>query len=89
MVRKLWRVIGIGLGALVVLACLLIVLAPAFLDRIYYRGPVSGHFDGQRFANPDHDEDTARPPTGGSRAGFFWNYLTGNDGRPDWPARCG
>jgi len=25
---------------------------PPFLDRIYYRGPVSDHYDGQRFFNP-------------------------------------
>src|SRR6185312_2965904 len=86
MVRKLLRALGIGLGALIVLVCLVIVLTPAFLDRIYYRGPASPHYDGERFKNPDHDEDTLRPPTGGSRAGFFWRYFTGNDGRPAWPA---
>lgn len=85
MVRKMLRALGVGLGALVVLLCLAIVLTPAFLDRIYYRGPASSHFDGQRFANPDNDEDTIRLPAGGSRAGFFWRYLTGNDGRPVWP----
>ena len=30
-------------------------LVPPFLDRIYYRGPASGHFDGARFFNPDRD----------------------------------
>jgi L-ascorbate metabolism protein UlaG (beta-lactamase superfamily) len=69
----------------VVVLCLAMVLTPAFLDRIYYRGPVSGHFDGARFFNPDNDDDTIRVPAGGSRAGFFWRYLTGNDGRPAWP----
>jgi L-ascorbate metabolism protein UlaG (beta-lactamase superfamily) len=29
---------------------------PPFLDRIYYRGPVSDHFDGQRFYNPDGND---------------------------------
>lgn len=69
----------------VIAICLAITIAPRFLDRIYYRGPVSAHFDGQRFANPDDYEDTAGVPTGGSRAGFFARYLTGSDGRPAWP----
>ncbi|WCM29867.1 MBL fold metallo-hydrolase [Sphingomonas sp. QA11] len=65
--------------------CLAFTIVPRFLDRIYYRGPVSSHFDGQRFFNPDGDEDTIRVPAGGSRAGFFARYLTGSDGRPAWP----
>ncbi|CAM3137162.1 Metallo-beta-lactamase domain-containing protein [Sphingomonas antarctica] len=85
MVRKLLRVIGIGFGALIVSLCLVIVLAPAFLDRIYYSGPPSAHYDGAHFRNPDNDEDTFRIPAGGSRAAFFWHYLTGTDGRPVWP----
>jgi hypothetical protein len=52
-----------------------------FLDRVYYRGPVSSHFDGQRFFNPDV-EDTFRSPAGRSRGGFFWRFLTGSDDRP-------
>ncbi|QNE32023.1 Zn-dependent hydrolase [Sphingomonas sp. NBWT7] len=79
------------LGAIalfVVIAVLLTVtIVPRFLDRIYYEGPAGGHFDGGRFFNPDGDEDTARPPTGGSRAGFLWGNLTGTDGRPAWPER--
>lgn len=71
----LWLIVVAGLAA---------VIVPHFLDRIYYRGPDSGHFDGARFFNPD-GEDTARLPGGGSRFGFFRNYLTGADGRPAWP----
>ncbi|MGH6616507.1 MBL fold metallo-hydrolase [Sphingomonas sp.] len=69
-----------------VMACLAITIVPRFLDRVYYRGPVSMHFDGQRFLNPDGDQDVLRAPGGGSRAQFFWRYLTGNDGRAPWPA---
>ena len=78
---------GVGIAVLfvVILGLLAIAVVPRFLDRIYYRGPPSDHFDGARFFNPDGDEDTASPPTGGSRGGFFWNYLTGRDGRPAWP----
>ena len=57
---------------LVVVLALAITIVPRFLDRIYYRGPASDHFDGQRFFNPDGDSDTLRLPTGNSRAGFLW-----------------
>ena len=71
----------------VVALCLAITIVPRFLDRVYYRGPVSDHFDGERFFNPDGDADTTRlpMPAGNSRTRFFWNQLTGNDGRPAWP----
>ncbi|WP_448501001.1 MBL fold metallo-hydrolase [Sphingomonas sp.] len=69
---------------LVILACLAATIVPAFLDRVYYRGPASSHFDGERFFNPGID-DTAQPPTGGSRGGFFARMLT--DDRPPWPDR--
>ena len=74
----LFVVVGVGLA---------VTIVPKFLDRVYYRGPVSSHFDGERFFNPEGDDDTARPPSGGSRSGFFWRYLTGNDGRPKWPTQ--
>ena len=53
-----WRLM---LGALILLL-LLPVLVPPFLDRTYYRGPVSGHFDGAHFFNPEGEPDagTAR-----------------------------
>jgi L-ascorbate metabolism protein UlaG (beta-lactamase superfamily) len=79
------KFIGWTLLALFVAFALLVTIVPRFLDRIYYRGPVSDHFDGERFFNPDGDEDTARPPGPGGRGGFFWRYLTGSDGRPPWP----
>jgi L-ascorbate metabolism protein UlaG (beta-lactamase superfamily) len=54
--RRLWGVAWrVTLGALI-LVLLLPVLVPPFLDRIYYRGPVSGHFDGRHFFNPDGDQ---------------------------------
>ncbi len=68
----------VGLG-------LVIILVPPFLDRIYYRGDASGHFDGQRFYNPD-GEDTLRPPTGKNRAGFLTRWVLGSGDRPVWPA---
>lgn len=44
---------GTALLFLVILALLATVVVPPFLDRIYYRGPVGAHYDGQRFRNPD------------------------------------
>ncbi|WP_294357997.1 MBL fold metallo-hydrolase [uncultured Sphingomonas sp.] len=81
------RVLKVALGALLLIvaaAGLAITIVPRFLDRLYYEGPESGHFDGARFFNPD-GEDTARTPGGGSRGGFLWRQLTGDDGRPAWP----
>src|SRR3546814_1169158 len=65
--------------------CALPIL-PRFLDRVYYRGPVSDHFDGARFFNPEGD-DTLAPPAGRSRGGFLLRYLFGRDDRPAWPER--
>lgn len=84
--RKLLPLAGRALFWLVVAACLLATIAPHFLDRRYYRGPVTGHYDGRRFRNPDGDAPDA-PGGGGGRAGFFWRRLTGGDGRPAWPDR--
>ena len=79
------KVVGSILLLLVILFGLAVTIVPRFLDRVYYRGPASDHFDGEHFHNPGPDDDTFRPPTGGSRAGFFWRYLTKRDGRPPWP----
>ena len=82
------KIAGGVLLLLVILFGLAVTIVPRFLDRVYYRGPASDHFDGQRFFNPGGDDDTFRLPTGsGGRAGFFWRYLTGSDGRPAWPTR--
>ncbi|WP_425505707.1 MBL fold metallo-hydrolase [Sphingomonas hominis] len=81
----LLRILGSALLWLVVAAGLAVTIVPRFLDRIYYEGPESGHYDGARFFNPD-GEDTTRPlGPGGGRGGFFWRQLTGSDGRPTWP----
>lgn len=70
---------------IVALLSLAIVAIPHFLDRIYYRGAPSDHFDGQRFFNPDGADDVAALPGHGGRLGFFWRYLTAGDARPAWP----
>lgn len=76
LVALLFGVVALGLA---------LTIVPRFLDRVYYRGPRSDHFDGQRFFNPTADADTRGLPGGGSRMGFLWNQLTGRDGRPAWP----
>ncbi|RDE07520.1 Zn-dependent hydrolase [Sphingomonas aracearum] len=81
------RWLGAGLLFLAVLLCLAVTIVPAFLDRVYYRGPASAHFDAARFFNPDGDADTFRMPGNRSRSGFLVRYLTGNDDRPRWPAQ--
>jgi L-ascorbate metabolism protein UlaG (beta-lactamase superfamily) len=83
LVRAL-RNIGVGLLFLTVGLCALLIVVPPFLDRIYYTGPESGHYDGARFFNPGGD-DTMRPPAGGNRGNFLVRFLTGSDGRPPWP----
>ncbi|TPG12138.1 MBL fold metallo-hydrolase [Sphingomonas oligophenolica] len=82
-----FKIVGGALLLLIILFGLAVTIVPRFLDRIYYRGPVSDHFDGAHFFNPGGDQNTFRMPGGGSRAGFIWRYLTGNDGRPTWPER--
>jgi L-ascorbate metabolism protein UlaG (beta-lactamase superfamily) len=84
--KTLGRIVGVSLLVLVIAVGLAATIVPHYLDRLYYRGAVSDHYDGQRFANPDGDADTAGSPAPGGRIGFFWRYLTGSDGRPPWPA---
>ena len=67
-----------------VAVCLAATIVPRFLDRIYYRGPESGHFDGARFFNPD-GEDTLAPPSGRSRGSFILRQLRPDPERPEWP----
>ena len=80
-----FKIIGTILLVMIVATGLATTIVPRFLDRIYYRGDASDHYDGERFFNPDNDRDTQGLPGGGSRAGFFWRQLTGSDGRPAWP----
>ena len=84
------RLIGIGKGIgttllfLIVALCLIVTIVPPFLDRIYYQGPVSRHYDGAHFFNPDGEIDIPAPP-GTSRQGFILRWLLGDDDRPQWP----
>ena len=70
----------------VVALCLTLTIVPHYLDRIYYRGPSSGHFDGRHFFNPDGDDDRLTL-TRGNRFGFIWRQMVGDPTRPVWPER--
>lgn len=83
-IGKVFRGAGIGLLFLVIALCLAITIIPPFLDRIYYDGPVSGHYDGEHFFNPDGEIAFSGPP-GTNRRGFLLRWLTGQDERPEWP----
>ena len=75
-------------GAVLLFAVIALALAPTvippFLDRIYYRGPPSGHFDGERFFNPGPAGDPAGAQAAGRR-GFITRFLSGDRAR--WPER--
>ncbi|MBJ7378767.1 MAG: hydrolase, partial [Sphingobium sp.] len=75
---------GIALLFAVIALCLAVTIVPPFLDRIYYQGPVSRHYDGAHFFNPDGAIDVPAPP-GTSRQGFIARWLIGHDDRPEWP----
>ena len=69
---------------LMIAAFLAVVIVPAFLDHIYYRGPVTDHFDGQRFENPDGEISFPVPP-GERRGNLFWRFMLGRADRVPWP----
>jgi len=80
------RWIGTFLLWSVVAFCLALTVVPPFLDRIYYRGPVSAHFDGQHFFNPDGEDDRLSTTSSGSRWNFLLRQILGDPKKPVWPA---
>ncbi|HEX8444096.1 MAG TPA: MBL fold metallo-hydrolase [Allosphingosinicella sp.] len=77
---KFLKRIGTALLFAVIALCLAPTLIPPFLDRIYHRGPVSDHFDGERFYNPGFRGDNHGGP-----ANFASRWFSG--GRAEWPKR--
>ena len=82
MIGRVLRWVGTVMVWLVILLCLALAIVPHFLDARYYRGPVSDHFDGERFVNPDGDD--GQPP---ANTGTMLRYILGKDDRPIWPGR--
>ncbi|MDB5687124.1 MAG: hypothetical protein JWR77_1713 [Rhizorhabdus sp.] len=81
--KRIWGWVWRGLlGALIALLLVPIVVPP-FLDRIYYRGPVSNHFDGRHFFNPDGEQGTGGAQKR-SPIGVAWRMMTLRDQEP-WP----
>ncbi|MBX3560406.1 MAG: MBL fold metallo-hydrolase [Sphingomonas sp.] len=77
--RTWLRRLGTALLFAAVAACFAPTLVPPFLDRIYYRGPASDHFDGARFRNLEPD------PPRRSRPGGFLRSMVTSDERARWP----
>jgi L-ascorbate metabolism protein UlaG (beta-lactamase superfamily) len=69
--------IGRALLFAAIALCFAPTLIPPFLDRIYYEGPRSDHFDGARFFNP------GPPPP--ARRGSILDRWTGREPQVDWP----
>ncbi len=77
--RKALKRLGTVLLFAAVALCFLPYLVPPFLDRIYYRGPASGHYDGERFFNPGFRDETHGGPQ------RFVNRWLKGDRRAEWP----
>ena len=73
------------LGTLLLFLAVALCFAPSlilpFLDRIYYEGPRSDHFDGERFFNPGPAAAAHRGPA------RFMNRFLGSSERAQWPER--
>ncbi|HYE26631.1 MAG TPA: MBL fold metallo-hydrolase [Allosphingosinicella sp.] len=80
--RTSLRRLGSALLFLLVGLCFAPSLIPPFLDRVYYDGPRSDHYDGERFFNPD---PAPAPVTHRGPARFFNRWVTGSDARARWP----
>jgi len=79
--RKLLKRLGTAILFLVAALSLAPSLIPPFLDRIYYRGPASDHFDGARFFNPGMPPPPRRDPN------RFLRRWAGAGDRAEWPDR--
>ena len=77
--RRLLKALGTALLFLVIALCWAPTLIPPFLDRIYYRGPASDHYDGARFFNP------GGTPHGHGNPGRFMARMATASGRAVWP----
>ena len=79
--KPVLRRLGAVLLWLLIALLLVPVVVPPFLDRIYYRGPVSDHFDGQRFFNLDGEAGWSGNAFPTERLARFMSGV----GRAPWP----
>jgi L-ascorbate metabolism protein UlaG (beta-lactamase superfamily) len=77
-VRRALKWAGAILLFAAALLCFSLTLVPPFLDRIYYRGPVTAHFDGSHFFNP------GGPPRARIDPRRFFGRSPASE-RADWP----
>jgi L-ascorbate metabolism protein UlaG (beta-lactamase superfamily) len=77
--RAVLRWLGTILLFLTAGLCFLPTMIPPFLDRTYYVGPASDHFDGERFFNPD-----GPVPGSGPGRNFFSRWASSEE-RATWP----
>jgi L-ascorbate metabolism protein UlaG (beta-lactamase superfamily) len=78
MIRTVLKWLGAVLLFALVALSFAPTLIPPFLDRIYYSGPVSDHYDGQRFFNPGMREPPRLDPQR-----MLNRWLSAE--RPSWP----
>jgi len=81
--RTWLRRLGTLLLFLLVGLCFAPSLVPPFLDRIYYEGPRSDHFDGERFFNPAPGPASV---VHGGPARFMNRFIASSE-RAQWPDR--
>ncbi|MPT47759.1 MAG: hydrolase [Sphingobium sp.] len=74
---------GVLLWAAIILM-LAVTFVPAFLDRVYYHGPHSDHYNGARFENFAGAVNFPVPP-GAVRGNLITRFLLGRSDRPEWP----
>jgi len=80
--RRALKWVGTALLFALVALCFAPTIVPPLLDRIYYEGPASDHYDGERFFNP-----VAAAPVQVRRGPNFINRMLASDERAEWPAR--
>lgn len=84
-IKRIMKWAAVAVATLVAAGALLWLARPILLDRTYYRGPASAHFDGQRFFNPEGEGR----PVGASRGigvSRMWRAATGQR-TGQWPER--
>src|SRR3546814_1017613 len=82
---RVWmRRLGVMLLFLGVAICFAPTLVPPFLDRVYYDGPTSGHYDGERFFNLG---GTAAAVEAHERGRFDFLFRSWMGAGAEWPER--